>query len=98
MTHARKLGGSLVLAAFLASVASAAGFTWPDCCSPACESCPIVYCSVTPATAPQKVDVAHVAPPAVFELELSPTSTALVLAVSQIPTFLSHEFHRPMRN
>jgi len=94
----RKAAISVALLAFLAGFAASSGLLPPDCCTPSCDSCPIVYWKSAPATPSPKVDTGvAILPVAIAPLEL-PRSAAPKTRPSQIPAFLAQEFHRPLRN
>jgi hypothetical protein len=94
----KKVAGLAVLLAFVLGVAGAAGLFEDDCCSPACESCPIIYCKTAPAVSSPKVDIAGGAAPSTPAPAVLAARPALGRSLAQIPAFLSHEFRRPMRN
>lgn len=89
---------ALVLVAFVTGVAGAAGLFEDDCCSPACDTCPIIYSKTAPATSAPKVDFAAGATAVTRTPAIPAAQPILGRFSSQIPSFLSHEFLRPMRN
>jgi hypothetical protein len=98
MTFRRKTVSAAVLLAFALCVAGAAGLFEDDCCRPACDTCPVIYCKTAPATSSPKVAFAAGVTPATLTPAIVASRAALGRSLSQIPTFLSHEFRRPMRN
>jgi len=88
----------LGLVAFVTGVAGAVGLFEDDCCSPACDTCPVIYCKTAPATSAPKVAFAAGMTAATLTPAILAARPALGRSASQIPTFLAHEFHRPMRN
>jgi hypothetical protein len=94
----RKAAISAALLAFLAGIAASSGLLLPDCCTPSCDSCPIVYWKSSPATASPKVDTGVAILPAAVVPVILPRAASPAAHPSQIPSFLAHEFHRPMRN
>jgi len=98
MTMRGRMASLAVLLAFVLGVAGAAGLFEDDCCSAACDSCPIIYCKTAPAVSSPKVDMASGALPSAVTPVLVLFRPGLGQSASQIPTFLSHEFRRPMRN
>lgn len=98
MTLLRKTVSAAILAAFVTGVAGAAGLFEDDCCTPACDTCPVIYCKTAPATSAPKADFAAGVTAATWIPAILPARSILGRSVSQIPGFLSHEFRRPMRN
>jgi len=98
MTFRRKTVSAAVLLAFVTGVAGAAGLFEDDCCSPACDPCPVVYCKTAPATSAPKVEFAAGVTAATRTPAILAARPILGRSASQIPGFLSHEFLRPMRN
>lgn len=98
MTVRLKTVSFAVLLGFVVSVAGAAGLFEDDCCSAACDTCPIIYCKTAPATSSPKVQIAAAVAPASLTLAVVAMRPVLGRSISQIPSFLSHEFQRPMRN
>jgi hypothetical protein len=92
-------GASLsVLVAFVMGVAGAAGLFEDDCCSAACDTCPIIYCKTAPAVSSPKVDMAVGTAPSTLTPTILTPRPVLGRSLAQVPGFLSHEFRRPMRN
>ncbi len=98
MTIRLKTVSLAILFGFVVSVAGAAGLFEDDCCSPACDTCPIIYCKTAPATSSPKVEVVAAAAPSSLLPAVVATRSIVGRSFSQIPSFLSHEFQRPMRN
>jgi len=98
MASPRRVASLTVLLAFVLGVAGAAGLFEDDCCSAACDSCPIIYCKTAPAVSSPKVEIAMGAVPATLAPAIVVMRPTLGRSVSQIPSFLPHEFQRPMRN
>jgi hypothetical protein len=98
MTLRTKTASAAVLLAFVMGVAGAVGLFEDDCCSPACDTCPVIYCKTAPATSSPKVDFAAGVTPATLTPAIAAARPMLGRSLSQIPTFLPHEFRRPMRN
>ena len=98
MASPKRLAGLAMLLAFVLGVAGAAGLFEDDCCSAACDSCPIIYCKTAPAVSSPKVDMASGAAPSTLAPAVLVARPALGRTLAQIPAFLSHEFRRPMRN
>ena len=68
------------------------------CPMKSCEDCPVVVCHSTPAKSPEKVDAHQALPPSSLDLYRPASAYLGILPLAQIPTFLPHEFRRPMRN
>ena len=98
MTSPKKLAGLAMLLAFMLCIAGAAGLFEDDCCSPACDTCPVIYCNTAPAVSAPKVEVAMGGAPSPFTPAIVVMRPVLGRSVSQIASFLPHEFQRPMRN
>jgi hypothetical protein len=98
MTVRWRTVSAAVLVAFVMGVAGAAGLFEDDCCSPACDTCPVIYCKTAPAVSSPKVGTAIGAVPSAFTPAIVAVRPILGRSLSQIPSFLSHEFRRPMRN
>ena len=98
MTIRGKWTSLAVLLAFVTGVAGAAGLFEDDCCSAACDTCPIIYCKTAPATSAPKVDFAAGVTVATLTPAILTERPILGRFLFQIPSFLSHEFRRPMRN
>lgn len=98
MTIRGKWTSLAVFLAFVTGVAGAAGLFEGDCCSAACDTCPIIYCKTAPAVSSPKVGVAIGAVPSTLPPAIVVMRPVLGRSVSQIPAFPSHEFQRPMRN
>jgi len=94
----KKVAGLAVLLAFVLGVAGAAGLFEDDCCSPSCDSCPVIYCKTAPAVSSPKVDLASGAAPSSLTPTIVPPRPVLGRSLAQVPGFLSNEFRRPMRN
>ena len=89
--------GLAALIGFLSITAWSAGLVPAPCCAASCESCPPTFCKDTAAKSSPKLDIDHPLVLASAGRFLPPEDAALAVAGSQIPPFLSHEFHRPMR-
>jgi len=98
MTNRRRAVSAAVLLAFATGVAGAVGLFEDDCCSPACDTCPVIYCKTAPAVSSPKVELAGGVAPSTPMPALVEARTTLGRSASQIPSFLPHEFRRPMRN
>jgi hypothetical protein len=97
MTIRRNMA-ALVLAAFVTGVAGAAGLFERDCCSAACDTCPVIYCKTAPATSAPRLAFAAAVTASAWAPAILTARPVLGRSISQIPTFLPHEFRRPMRN
>jgi len=94
----KKVATLTVLLAFAVCVAGASGLFEDDCCSPACDTCPVIYCKTAPAVSSPKVDLAAAAAPGTPTDAILAPRPVLGRSIAQIPSFLPHEFRRPMRN
>ncbi len=89
--------GLAALIGFLSITAWSAGLVPAPCCSAACESCPPTFCKDATAKSSPKLDIALLHALADACHSRLPAAATLSLAASQIPPFLSHEFHLPLR-
>ena len=86
------------LLGFLGCIVAPTAWASMACCEHSCETCPMLVSKSALAGAPSKWDSHRALLSAAFAL---PTWTATVIhgrTPAQIPTFLPHEFRRPMRN
>ena len=94
-----KVAVLLALAGFVGCITGSA--IWAasmSCCAKTCEPCPILLSKTTVPGSPEKVDVLHALLPAAFPLVRQAAAAIHGRSLAQIPTFLPHEFRRPMRN
>ena len=98
MRWSGKVAVLVALLGFLGCIVAPAAWASMACCEHSCETCPmLVSKSALAGTAP-KVDTHDTVLPAAFSLPNQALAAIHGNTLAQIPTFLPHEFRRPMRN
>ena len=86
------------LLGFLGCIVAPAAWASMACCEHSCETCPMLVSKSALAGTPPKLDGHHALLPAAFSLPDPAPAAIHGHILAQIPTFLPHEFRRPMRN
>ena len=86
------------LIGFLGCLLAPAAWASMACCEHSCETCPMLVSKSALAGTPPKLDGHQALLPAAFALPDPAPAAIHGSALAQIPTFLPHEFRRPMRN
>ena len=98
MRSSGKIAVVVGLLGFLGCLLAPAAWASMACCEHACETCPVLVSKSALAGTSPRLDGHHATLTAAFTLP-RPGDTAIHGRTrAQIPTFLPHEFRRPMRN
>jgi hypothetical protein len=85
------------LLGFLGCIVAPAAWASMACCEHSCETCPMLVSKSALASAP-KADGHQALLPSDFAVTRPAPAAIHGKTFAQIPSFLSHEFRRPMRN